>query len=224
VSQARTARSALGQLGCSVAGRVSVPPLSGVVRDGLRNSSGVVACGWLVEPGVPAERERAVDQGLVAADRGRGADLEVGPAQFVLDLFVALLDPVPDPVEPHDLGQISRLVQPIGGVVGAVGAGQVGGQVSGAFVGQDLRVGGGDDQAGVSVGSPPAELGVGGPPGLGVPVTEPAHDRLPAAGIVGAAPGHDPGGVFRGVTTLCAIADGVVSCADPGYRLPGEAG
>ena len=60
------------------------------------------------EPGVPAEAERAVDQGLVAADRGVGADLEVGPAQLVLDLLVALLDPVPDAVDPGDLGQVSR--------------------------------------------------------------------------------------------------------------------
>jgi len=35
------------------------------------------------EPGVPAEAERAVDQGLVAAGRGIGADLEVGPAELV---------------------------------------------------------------------------------------------------------------------------------------------
>ena len=40
-------------------------------------------CGMVFEPGVPAEAERAVDQGLVAADRGVGADLEVGPAQLV---------------------------------------------------------------------------------------------------------------------------------------------
>src|SRR5262249_55942087 len=57
------------------------------------------------EPGIPAEAEGAVDQGLVAADRDIGADLEVGPAQLVFDLFVALLDPVPDAVDPHDLGQ-----------------------------------------------------------------------------------------------------------------------
>jgi hypothetical protein len=43
------------------------------------------------EPGVPAEAERAVDQGLVATDRDIGADLEVGPAQLVFDLLVASL-------------------------------------------------------------------------------------------------------------------------------------
>ena len=38
----------------------------------------------MVEPGVPAEAERAVDQHLVPADGDVGADLEVGPAQLVL--------------------------------------------------------------------------------------------------------------------------------------------
>jgi hypothetical protein len=50
------------------------------------------------EPGRPAEAERAVNQGLVAADRDIEAYLEVGPPQqpqLVLDLIVALLDPVP---------------------------------------------------------------------------------------------------------------------------------
>jgi hypothetical protein len=46
----------------------------------------------MVEPGVPAEAERAVDQHLVPADRDIGADLEIGPAQLVLDLLVTLLD------------------------------------------------------------------------------------------------------------------------------------
>jgi len=49
-----------------------------------------VHCGAVVEPGVPAEAERAGDQHLMAADRGIGADLEVGPAQLVLDLLVTL--------------------------------------------------------------------------------------------------------------------------------------
>ena len=57
----------------------------------------------VAEPGGPAEAERAGDQDLVAADGDVGADLEVGPAQLILDLFVALLGPVPDPVGPHDL-------------------------------------------------------------------------------------------------------------------------
>src|SRR4051812_21616440 len=78
---------------------------------------------WMVgRTGVPAEREGAVHEGLVAADRGRGADLEVGPAEFVLDLFVALLDPVPDPVEAYHFGQVCRLVGGVAGVMGPAGA------------------------------------------------------------------------------------------------------
>jgi hypothetical protein len=37
------------------------------------------------KPGGPAEAERAVDQGLATADRGIGADLEIGSAQLVFD-------------------------------------------------------------------------------------------------------------------------------------------
>ncbi len=60
-----------------------------------------------VEPGVPAEGERAVHQRLVAADRRVGADAEVGPGEFVPDLLVALLDPVAGGVDPNDFGQVS---------------------------------------------------------------------------------------------------------------------
>jgi len=58
------------------------------------------------EPGVPAEAEGAVDQGLVTSDRGVGAHLEVGLAQLVFDLFAALPAPVADAVDPHDLSQV----------------------------------------------------------------------------------------------------------------------
>src|SRR6266496_4614026 len=106
------------------------------------------------EPGVSAEAERAVDQGLVAADRGVGADLEVRPAQLVFDLFAALLDPVPDPVDPHDLGQVRGRVRAVR-LARAAGAGQVGGQVPGGLVRQGARVGSGHHQAGQSVRAPP---------------------------------------------------------------------
>jgi hypothetical protein len=56
------------------------------------------------EPGIAAEAERCVDQGLVAADHDVGAGLEAGPAQLVFDLLVTLLAPVADSVDPHDLG------------------------------------------------------------------------------------------------------------------------
>src|SRR5277367_1096407 len=103
----------------------------------------------MIEPGVPAEAESAVDQGLVAADGDVGADLEVGPAQLVLDLLVALLDPVADPVDPHDLGQAGGRVR-AAGLARAAGPGQVRGQVPGGLVRQGSRVGGGDEPGGWS--------------------------------------------------------------------------
>ena len=106
VSQARIARSARGQDGAGGGGTAaSAPPLS-AAGPGLRCR--VMLRRVFGEPGGPAEAERAGDQHLVAADRSIGADLEVGPAQLVLDLLITLLDPVPDLVDPHDLGQVRR--------------------------------------------------------------------------------------------------------------------
>src|SRR6266566_4413014 len=92
-SQARTARSARGQDGAGGGTAACGPPLS---ASGLRpRRLSVAGCGVVAEPGGPAEAERAVDQHLVPADGDVGADLEVGPAQLVLDLLVALPGPVP---------------------------------------------------------------------------------------------------------------------------------
>src|SRR5213596_806066 len=115
------------------AAAASGPPLS---AGGFRPRSRSVARGGAVaEPGVPAEAERAVDQGLVAADREIGADLEVGPAQLVFDLLVALLDPVADRVQAHDLGQAgSRMIAVC--LARAARAGQVGDQVPGRLARQ----------------------------------------------------------------------------------------
>src|SRR5215470_17122688 len=102
-SQARTARGARGQGGAGGGTAARGPALSAAMfwprwrRILLRRGIG--------EPGGPAEGEGAVDQGLVAADREVGADLEIGPAQLVFDLLAALLYPVADRVDPHDLGQ-----------------------------------------------------------------------------------------------------------------------
>lgn len=83
VSQERMARKALGQQGCWGWWCPVGPPLWPLF-----------AC-WHQGPGwgkplVPAEGGGAVDEGLVAADGEVGADLEVSPAEFVLDLLVAL--------------------------------------------------------------------------------------------------------------------------------------
>jgi hypothetical protein len=68
------------------------PPLSAA---GLRLRCRVILRRVISEPGVPAEAERAVDQHLVAADGEVGADLEIGPAQLILDLLIALLNRPP---------------------------------------------------------------------------------------------------------------------------------
>jgi hypothetical protein len=52
-----------------------------------------------------------VDQGLVAADRGSGAGLDASPAELVSDMLVALLDPVPDPVQPDHLGEVGLFLE-----------------------------------------------------------------------------------------------------------------
>src|SRR5262249_43600390 len=117
---ARIARSARGQDGGGKA--AWEPPLSAA---GLWPRGRSVVRRVIGEPGGPAEAERAVDQGLVAADRDVGADLEVGPAQLVLDLLVALLDPVPDAVDPRDLSQARSRVRAVC-LARPAGPGQVG--------------------------------------------------------------------------------------------------
>jgi hypothetical protein len=62
-----------------------------------------------------SKRERAAHQRPVPADRPISADLEVGPAELVLDLPVALLDPVAQPIQPHDLPKLSLLGAARGG-------------------------------------------------------------------------------------------------------------
>ena len=67
--------------------------------------------------GPPAERKGAADQCPMAADGAIGVDLKVGPAQFLLDLLVALLHPLPQAAESYHLGQVG------GGQVGMLGGG-----------------------------------------------------------------------------------------------------
>jgi hypothetical protein len=131
VSHERMARKALGQQGSWGWWDGAGPPLWPSVRARVRRG-GIQGPGW-GEPLVPAEGEGAVDQGLVAADCAVGADLEVGPAEFVLDLPVALLDPRPQTVETDNLGEVGWRVR-AGGGVGCVGMGQVGGQIPGGVV------------------------------------------------------------------------------------------
>src|SRR5262249_42019560 len=137
-SQARIARNACGQEGAGGAA-AGGPPLS--AAGSWPRCRRLLLRQVIGEPGIPAEAEGAVDQGLVAAHRGIGADLEVGPAQLVFELFVALLDPVPDAVDPHDLGQARRRVRAFG-LARAAGAGPVRGGVPGGLVRQGGGVAG----------------------------------------------------------------------------------
>src|SRR6266540_4168585 len=65
------------------------------------------------------------------ADRPVAADLEVGPAQLVLDLLVALLDPVAQAVQAHHLGEVGRREGGRRRCPLATGTAQVGDQVPG---------------------------------------------------------------------------------------------
>jgi site-specific DNA recombinase len=129
-----------------------------------------------------------------------------GPHRPFCQLRKDHLYPVADPVDPGDLGQVSRRVG-AGGLARAAGAGQVGGQVPGGFLREGGRVGGGHHQAGGAIGSPPAQRRLGGPPGLGVPVAEGAGHRLPVAGISRPVPGQRAGRVHRRVR-ISAIGPG----------------
>ena len=50
----------------------------------------------------------------MAANGAILADHEIGPAQFVLHLLVALFDPVAQAIEPYDFGQRSLFARQIG--------------------------------------------------------------------------------------------------------------
>lgn len=93
VSQDRIAREALGQRGGGSWWGMAGPRLCPLVGAGVRRG-GIQGSGW-GEPLVPAEGEGTVDQSLVAADGAVGADLESGPAEFVLQGDADLVATVP---------------------------------------------------------------------------------------------------------------------------------
>src|SRR6266567_5450989 len=108
-SQPRTRRSACGHGTMTwhvlvlVAGRLPPrgPRGGGSLRLGGRGLGRVLG-----EPRPPAKTERAAHQRPVPPDRPVTSDLEVGPAELVLDLLVALLDPVAQPIGADDLGEL----------------------------------------------------------------------------------------------------------------------
>jgi hypothetical protein len=66
----------------------------------------------------------------VPPDGPVASDLEVGPAELVLDLLVALLDPVAQPIGTDDLGKLGLLGAAAGG------ASQVAQQIPGGQLGR----------------------------------------------------------------------------------------
>src|SRR3954468_1679308 len=83
------------------------PPPRRLSGDRVSLNSVVAALGGAAVV-IPAKREGAADQRPVAPDRAVASHLVVAPTQRPLCLLVALLHPVPQPIQPHDLGQISR--------------------------------------------------------------------------------------------------------------------
>src|SRR5215218_3328238 len=157
----------------------------GIGRGGLSRLLG--------EDGLPAERERTAHQGPVPPDRPVAADLEVGPAELALDLLVALLDPVAQPIQAHHLGQVRLLAAAAGR------PGQVGQQIPAAMPRQPGRVGGGHHQPQPPIRTPAAKLRIRGPPGLGMPIAEAAGNPPPPPWPAGAAPAELAGRLDRGV-------------------------
>src|SRR3954454_21080762 len=100
-------RSPTGQVaverGLSGVDRLAGPPLSR--QRGRWRIKVIAVAGWAGESVPPAVGERAADQAEVAANRGGRADLEIGPAQLLFYLLVALLQPGAQPGAAHHLGQ-----------------------------------------------------------------------------------------------------------------------
>ena len=65
----------------------------------------------------PSKDKYAAHELPMAANGAILADHEIGPAQFVLHLLVALFDPVVQAIEPHDFGRESLFARQIGGQV-----------------------------------------------------------------------------------------------------------
>jgi hypothetical protein len=150
-SQARTARSA-AQDGVGGGRTAHGPSLRGRA---LARSCNIVRRRVPVNQ-VPRQKQnaqltKAWCQRIAVAKR----TWEVGPAQLILDPLIALLGPVPNLVDPGDVGQVRRRMD-AGGLVWVAWPRQVGGQRSGRLVRQGARVCGGHYQAGGSVRPPPA--------------------------------------------------------------------
>ena len=109
-----SARPAPGAAPLATTAARPVPPaMTGRLRPprGRRGGLGSGGAGGVVRRGRPASRSENAQHTSVQCRRiaRSDADLEVGPAELAFDLLVALLDPVAQPVQAHDLGQVGRL-------------------------------------------------------------------------------------------------------------------
>lgn len=122
-SQSRICRKAIGHgtvRGATITASSSVifpPPRLGFGEGGCCDQfglGGAEAGRWPLplagEVRLPTVGEGAADQVPVAADGHVRPHHEVGPAQLLLDLLVALLHPIPQTIQPHYLSQVGRLL------------------------------------------------------------------------------------------------------------------
>src|SRR4051794_18769366 len=98
-----------------------------------------------LEPGPPAKGKGTADEVPMPLDRRVRPHLKVGPAEFAFHLFVPLLDPQPQAIEPDDFRQVGWGEWERRGAWRAR-ARQIRQQIPGAQRRQGARVRGGDDQ------------------------------------------------------------------------------
>ena len=103
-------------------------------------------------------------------DGAVAAHHEVGPAQFMLHLLVALLDPVAQAVQPHDMGQ-RRLLR-----------GQIRRQVPSGYLWSRRTIARRADRPHQLVGAIAKQAQLAGPPALHMTVAKGALDLAPGAG------------------------------------------
>ncbi len=136
---------------------------------------------------IPAKRERTADELPVPPDGLVASHLVLGPAECMFDMFVALLDPHAQPVQPDHLFQAGWRERRFASR--ALGwRRQVGHQVPGGEVGQRLWIGGGHDGPFRLVWPIRPGHDLQDPPVLRVAITKGSRDPLPLARLLGTHP------------------------------------
>src|SRR5260370_22072479 len=136
---------------------------------------------------IPAKGEGATDQLPMSPDGLVTAHLVLRPAERVFDLFVALLDPGAQPVEPADLFQTGWREWRFASRAFAWGW-HVGDQVPGGKIGQRLWVGGGYHSAFPLFWPIGASHDLYRPPLLRTAITKHPGERYPPARLLSTHP------------------------------------